>query len=301
MFYKIIQKRKIFLTISAVVILFSLIALIVWGLKFGIDFTGGTIMEVRYLSVKIDNNQQIIDKLKDLKLENLSVQLTGENGAVMRFKDVDEETHQKILTVLNEIGDLEEISFHSMGPMIGRELTNKARWSVILATLCILLYVAWSFRKLSKVIKQGESWRYAFGAIFSLFHDIIIIVGFYAVMGHFRQMEFNSLAIAAILTVLGYSVNDTIVVYDRIRENILAQGGRDLEEVVNKSLNETIARTFNTTLTTIFAILAVALFGGVSTRDFAFAMAVGVLTGAYSSISIAASFLLFNRKGLNRK
>ncbi len=120
-------------------------------------------------------------------------------------------------------------------------------------------------------------------------------------MGHFRQMEFNSLAIAAILTVLGYSVNDTIVVYDRIRENILAQGGRDLEEVVNKSLNETIARTFNTTLTTIFAILAVALFGGVSTRDFAFAMAVGVLTGAYSSISIAASFLLFNRKGLNRK
>jgi len=298
MFYKIIQKRKIFLTISGVIILISLVAWIIWGLKLGIDFTGGTIMEIRYPSVKIDNNQLIIDQLNDLKLENLTVQLAGYDGAIMRFKDINEETHQKILTALNKIGAVEEISFQSMGPMIGRELTNKARWSVILATLCILFYVAWSFRKLSKVIKQGESWRYGFGAILALAHDIIVMIGFYALMGHFRHVEFNSLAITAILTVLGYSVNDTIVIYDRIRENILTRGGRNLEEVINLSINETITRSFGTTPITIFAILAVALFGGASTRDFAFAMAIGVTTGAWSSVSIAASFLLFNRKGL---
>ena len=294
--YNIIGKRKIFLTISGVLCGISILALILWGLKPGIDFTGGTLMEITYpkAGTTISDIKNI---LAPLNLGEV-IQPIDETSFSLRFKKVDETTHQNILKAL---GNIEEKRFESIGPTIGRELTQKARTAIILAILAIVIYIAWAFQKLARVLRGGESWRFSAGAILALFHDILIMLGLFAVMGHFKGTEINSTFIVAILMVLGYSVNDTIVVYDRIRENMLLYGVRNLEDVINRALNSTIVRCLNTTFTTIFAVLVIYLFGGATIRDFALAMMVGVATGAWSSISIATLFLLFRRKYKNIK
>lgn len=290
--YQIIQKRKIFLTISGIIVGSAILALIFWGLKPGLDFTGGTMMQLKY-SGNMPTIQETQDKLKDLNLGQIDVQFTGDNGAVLRFKEIDEATHQKIL---EKLGKPEEVFYKVIGPTIGGELTKKARWAVLLVNSAILIYIAWSFRKLSKIIRKGESWRYGAGAILAVIHDVMVMLGLFAILGHFKGIELNSTFITAVLTVLGYSVNDTIVVYDRIRENFIVYGGRNFEDIVNRSLNETIVRSFATTLTTLLALAAIFIFGSESIRYFILAMMVGIATGAWSSISIASPFLLFKRK-----
>jgi len=290
--YNLVAKTKIFFIISCVLIAISLTSLILWGLKPGIDFTGGTMMEVNY-SNQLPSAAAIKDQLKEFNLGQIDVRFSDENGAVLRFAEVSEPIHQEIL---QKLGQPEEVRYESIGPTIGKELTRKAAWAVFLVVVAILLYLAWAFRKLSKVIKKGESWRYGAGAILALIHDIIVMLGFFAISGHFMGTEINATFIVAILTVLGYSVNDTIVVYDRIRENLLVDGWRDLKGTINRSLNEVIVRSLGTTITTVLVILAVFLFGGASIRDFALAMMVGVSTGAWSSLAIAAPFLIFKRK-----
>jgi len=290
--YNIIGKYKIFLAISGVLIFTSITSLIIFGLKPGIDFTGGTMMKVEYQGDR-PTVSEIQNKLKDLNLGDITIQLVEERGVILKFKVVDEETHQKIL---KSLGQVQEISFESIGPTIGQELINKARWAVILAVAAILIYVAWSFRKLSRLIKKGESWRYGLGAILALIHDVLVMLGLFAILGHFKGVEVNTSFIIALLTVLGYSVNDTIVVYDRIRENFLFYGGEKTETIINRSLNETIIRSLNTTLTTLLALLAIFFFGGETIKYFSLAMIVGIATGAWSSISIATPFLLLKRR-----
>ena len=291
--YRIIQKRKTFLIISGILCGLSLVALILWGLRFGIDFKGGTMMEVSYPAENQLSISIIREKLTPFNLGDANIQPTEGSGFLLRFKDIDETTHQAILSAL---GKVEETRYESFGPTIGAELSRKARWAVILAIIAILLYIAWAFRKLVKIGGKGESWRYGLGATFALIHDVLVIVGLFAIMGHFKGVEVNTTFITAILTVLGYSVNDTIVVYDRIRENLLIYGSGNLEETINQSLNETIVRSLNTTLTTLLALFAIYLFGGETIKDFILAMMVGIATGAWSSIAIASPFLLFKRK-----
>ncbi len=290
--YNIIGKRKIFLTISAVLIGVSILALIFWGLKPGIDFTGGTLMELRYKD-EIPESQEIKNKLREFNLSEINVQTAGESDLLLRFREVDEETHQKILEKLDQP---EEIRFQTVGPIIGKELNRKARWAILLVNLAVLVYITWAFRKLSKIIKKGESWRYGGGAILALIHDVLVILGLFAILGRFKGTGLDSSFITAILIVIGYSVNDTIVIYDRIRENFLVYGWRDFKETINRSLNETLIRCLNTSLTTLLVLLALFLFGGESIRDFILAMIVGVATGAWSSISIATPFLLFKHR-----
>lgn len=290
--YNIIGKRKIFLAISGVLIGLSLLAVIVWGLKPGIDFTGGTMIELQFKN-GAPARQEALDKLKDLKLQDLNIQTSGTNSLLLRVKEIDQSTHQQIL---EKLGQPEETRFETIGPTIGQELTNKAIWAVVLVNLAILVYIAWAFRRLSKIIKKGESWIYAGGAILALLHDIILMLGVFAVLGHFRNFEINSTFITAVLTVIGYSVNDTIVVYDRMRENFLTYGWKDFTGIVNRSLNETLVRSFNTTLTVLLALLAIFFFGGDSIRDFIIAMMVGIATGAWSSISIATTFLFIKKR-----
>ena len=289
--YNIIGKRKIFLTISGVLCGISILALIFWGLKPGIDFTGGTLMEITYPKAGV-SAADIKKVLEPLNLGEITIQPVSETSFSLRFKEVDEPTHQNIL---KSLGNIEERRFESIGPTIGRELTQKARTAVILAIIAIMVYIAWAFQKLARVLRGGESWRFGTGAILALFHDILVMLGLFAIMGHFRGTEINSTFIVAILTVLGYSVNDTIVVYDRIRENMLLYGARNLEDVIGKALNGTIVRCLNTTLTVVFAVLVIYLFGGATIRDFALAMMVGVATGAWSSVAVATPFLLFRR------
>lgn len=353
--YNFIGHRKIFLTISGALLVISIISLAVFGLKPGIDFTGGSMMELDFTYAR-PNSQEVQEALNQFDLGKIKIQSTGSKGMILRFKNVDEKVHQSILKAIKEIESiqpsqslesevkqneinidnkvedikglksikgveietgqavdievegftvnqsfeessavLEELRFESIGPVIGEELTRKTRWAILFALGAIVLYIAWAFRKLAKIAKN-ESWRYGAGALLALAHDVIILLGFFSIMGFLKGTEINAAFITAILTVLGYSVNDTIVVYDRIRENLLTHSHKTMEETVNYSLNETIIRSLNTSITTLFALIVIYLFGGASIRDFVLAMIVGIAAGTWSSIAIATSFLLFKRK-----
>ncbi|MDA2935957.1 protein translocase subunit SecF [Patescibacteria group bacterium AH-259-L05] len=289
--FDFVSHRKTFFIISGVLLGISILSLLIFGLKPGIDFTGGSMMEIEYIEVTLSSDE-IQERLSGFEIGKVKIQATGTKGYLIRFKDVDEKTHQEILAVLD---DPEEVRFESIGPVIGKELTQKVQWTIALALIAIILYIAWAFRKLSKIAKKGESWRYGLGALLALFHDVLILLGFFALMGYFKGAEINTAFITAILIVLGYSVNDTIVIYDRIRENLLTHSFKTMEEAINVSLNETIVRSLNTSLTTLFVLLVVYLFGGASIQNFVLAMMVGIGIGTYSSIAIASQFLLFKR------
>lgn len=290
--FDFVSHRKTFFLISGILLGISILGLILFGLKPGIDFTGGSMMGIEYTEQEL-SNKEVQEKLVDLDLGEIKIQATGEKGFVLRFKEVDEDMHQKILTALD---NPEEKRFESIGPVIGRELTQKAKWAIGLALLAIIFYIAWAFRKLAKVASKGESWRYGLGALLALFHDVLILLGFFSILGFLKGVEINTTFITAILIVLGYSVNDTIVIYDRIRENLLVYRFKDMAKTINLSLNETIVRSLNTSLTTLFVLLAIYLFGGASIKNFILAMMVGIGIGTWSSIAIASQFLLFKRK-----
>ncbi|NIA18256.1 MAG: protein translocase subunit SecF [Actinobacteria bacterium] len=296
--YKIIQNRKTWLSISGLLVAASIILLIAFGLNFGIDFTGGSLLEVRFLSEK-PTAEEIKNALSDLDLGSLTVQPAGEDGMLLRFQDISEEKHQEVLTTLkglmsqitdNNISNskLEELRFDSVGPSIGEELKRKSVYAMFFVLIAIVLYIAWAFRKVSKPI---VSWKYGVVAIITLFHDVIITVGVFVILGKFFGIEVNTPFVVAILTVLGYSVNDTIVVFDRIREN-LPRSEEDFEGTINTSVNQTITRSINTSITTLAVLLSIVFFGGQTIQSFALALSVGVFIGTYSSIFLASPLLV---------
>ena len=190
---EVIKHRKIYLTISIILFLTSLFVLMFWGLKFGIDFTGGSLIEVNFIEERM-SNQEIQEKLASLNLGEINIQPTGDKGVILRMKDIDEKTHQGILTKLN---NHQEERFESIGPLIGKELKNKAIWAIGLSLLVIILYIAWAFRK---VYKPVASWQYGLVAIVALFHDIFITLGFFAFLGYFKEVEIGLPFVAAFLT-----------------------------------------------------------------------------------------------------
>lgn len=285
----IVHRRKIAYIFSGTLVAVSIIALILWGLNFGIDFTGGSLMELKFDNLR-PSNQEIKDVFKELNLGDATVQPSGENNMILRFKNVDENTHQNILSLLRTKYTFEELRFDSIGPIIGKELQKKAITSVILAEIFMIIYLAWAFRKTSFVVR---SYKYGILAAATLLHDIIIVTGIFAFLGHFAHVEVDISFIAALLTILGYSINDTIVVYDRIRENLLKLKEREsFEELVDKSIKQTLARSINTSFTTLLALFAILVFGGTTIRYFILALIVGIASGTYSSF--LASFLLID-------
>jgi len=287
---KIIQKRKIWFTISGIVILSSILSLIFWGLPLSIDFTGGSLLEISFPQNR-PKISEIKENLKDLDLGEIQIQPAGKNDMILRMKSVDEETHQKILSSLKEkYKGLKEERFESIGPVIGSELKRKAIYALIIAAICIILYIAWAFRRVSKPV---ASWKFGLIAIIALVHDLIITVGVFSIVAHFSLgIEAGVPFIAALLTILGYSVNDTIVVFDRTRENLLKHYGEDFEEIVNMSVNQTIIRSINTSITTLLVLLAIYFFGGLSIKYFALTLIIGVISGTYSSIFIASPLVV---------
>lgn len=259
-----------------------------------------TVVEVKELIAA-----KTADKAFSEELGEVLVQPIGERGLLFRLKPIKAETHQKLLDVLNEnfnpdakaetktdankILPIEETKYESIGPVIGQELKRKTVWAIALAAVGIILYIAWAFRKVSKPV---QSWKYGVGAVIALCHDVLITTGLFAVLGHFFGIEVDMLFVSALLTILGYSVNDTIVVYDRTRENLHRYQGFDFEDTVNRSINETLVRSLNTTITTELALVAVYLFGGESIRNFALALLFGIFFGAYSSIFIASALIV---------
>lgn len=287
----IIQKRKYAYAFSILVTGAAIACIFIYGLRLGIDFKGGTLMEVRFTEAAAPTADTIREKLSVLELQSLSVQPTAEQGMLMRYLASDDTTNEKVFGAMKEIDPaVAQLRVDFIGASVSNQMKEQAFTGTLLALLGIALYIAWAFRRVAYPV---TSWEYGAGAIIALAHDIVITVGAFALLGHFYGVEVGVPFIAALLTILGYSVNDTIVVYDRVRENLLrSRAGADFESIVNRSLNETLVRSVNTSLTVIIVLIAVAVLGGESVRWFSVALLIGVGFGTYSSIFIASALLV---------
>lgn len=282
-----VKFRKIYFVFSGILILGSIIALIMFGLKPGIDFTGGSILEIEYKAER-PQNQIIRESLTGLDLGEVSVQPADEKGVILRMKDIPEDIHQQVLEKLKATGEFEEKRFESIGPTIGKELKEKTKVVVILSLFAMVVYIAIAFKRVSHPI---SSWQYGIAALLMLSHDILIPMGAFAVLGKYYQVQITIPVIAALLTIVGYAINNVVVVYDRIRENLLRER-LTFEEIVNRSINQTLTRQFNTSLTTLFPLFAIFFIGGVTLKYFALTLILGIAAGTYSSIFLASPILV---------
>lgn len=292
----IIGHRKIFLSISVILVLASITAIVVFGFRPGIDFVGGTMWQLRLTQINADNKQigaGVIKEFfeKDLGVKDTTVFPAEGNSFLIRLGHLSEEEHQNYLQAIKtKFGELEELRFDGIGPAVGKELRNKAFWAIALVLLGISLYIAFAFRKVSYPIK---SWKYGVITLVTLFHDITIPAGLLAVLGWKWGIEIDTNFIVALLVILGFSVHDTIVVFDRIRENLLLQRGHfDLANIINSSVNQTIARSINTSLTLVLVLLALFFLGPVTLKYFVLTILIGTIIGTYSSIFVASPLLL---------
>lgn len=290
----IIKHKKIFVLISLVLVLLSIGAMVYFGLNFGIDFKGGSLTEIEYTTVRPE--QSVIETdLAKTSLGQALVQPVGEKGYSIKTRALSDSEHKNLVTSLGS--DVTEKSFTSIGPSVGAELVRKSIISFILVSLGIIFWIAFSFRKVSKPV---SSWKYGIVAIITLIHDILIPVGVFAVLSHIFGVEVDTLFVVAILTVLGLSVSDTIVVFDRIRENIRIGHFKTFEETVGNSITQVYTRSIATSATVIMALLALVFFGPKSTKVFAMMLTAGMFFGTYSSIFLASPLLVFV-KGWQKK
>lgn len=286
--------KKIYTTmfwLSALLVSVSIIVLSVYGLNLGVDFIGGSVMEFSFQDEKRPSIDEIRSSLAETGLTESVLNYTGENGVILRAKALSEQEHQGILSVLeNDFSGIEEKRFESIGPIIGDELRRKSIIAISLVLLSVIIYIAVVFRKLSRILSP---WVMGFAAIVALLHDVIIPLGIFAVLGNIYGIEISAVFVAAVLTILGYSVADTVVVFDRVRENIIKKEGDAFPAIVHKSVLQTLTRSLNTTFTTLLSLFAIYFFGGESIRYFALALIIGIFLGAYSSIFIATPLLVW--------
>jgi preprotein translocase subunit SecF len=290
----IIGKRYWFFGLSLLIIIPGLIALVMGGLRPSIDFTGGTLLEILFQSGQAPAPDEVQAALNDItivstgaKLENIQIQTLGADGVVLRVQEIDQETIQTILATLDEaFGGVTLNMADNVGAAVGSEVAQRAAGAVALASIAIALYIWFAFRKLPNAS------RYGLAAVAAMVHDVMVLIGLEAILGLALGWEADSLFLTAVLTVIGFSVHDTIVVFDRIRENQAKYRSAQFETVVNHSIVQTLDRSINTTLTVMFTLLAMALFGGATTRHFIIILLVGMASGAYSSIFNAAAILV---------
>jgi len=287
MYFRIIQKRKFWYAVSLILFIASIALVFIWTPKFSIDFTGGTLLEIKFSENRLPDSD-ISNKLAELNLGNIQVQESGDKNVLLKTKFLSNDEHTAILTKLNEMTPVEELSYEAIGPTIGKELARKSIWALSIVILAIIIYIAIAFRKVSYPV---TSWKYGVAAILAVVHDLLVTIGIFVILGKFLGFEINTPFVAALLTILGYSVNDTIVVFDRVRENLHKYEG-EFEEIVEKSIWETMARSINTIVTVELALLALLIFGGSAIYDFILPLFIGIFFGAYSSIFIASQILV---------
>lgn len=323
----IIKYRKIPFIISATLFVTSIVLVATIGLKPGIDFTGGSLIEVAFTEER-PSIAAVEEALAPMDLGEVQIQPAGDENMILRMRFITEDEHQAVLSTIREAfpaapaegaeeADLEleegvmaltispegelvpydgastpaviEERVETIGPSISSHLRERA-WQIGLAVIgAIILYIAYAFRKVSKPV---SSWKFGVTAIIALVHDVSIVIGVFVLLGHFYGIEVNIPFVVALLTILGYSVNDTIVVFDRIRENLIKLGYAKFEKVVNKGVNETLVRSLNTSLTTLLVLSALFFFGGETIKFFALALIVGAIAGTYSSIFLASPLLV---------
>src|SRR3989344_176991 len=284
----IIKYKKYFLVLSSLLVIASVVLVLTLGLKPAIDFTGGSLIELEMKTLVTEADVlSTKQKAEELLSAPALVQPVGENGILIRTRTLTQGEHEKLLT---SFGDVDEKRFDSIGPVIGKELRTKSFWAIGLVIVLIVLYITFAFRKVSKPV---SSWKYGLIAVVTLVHDVIVPAGFFALWGYYTGAQMDVLFITAILAILGFSIHDTIVVFDRIRENLRLSGGKEsFAIIVGQSLSQTFTRSINTSLTVVLTLLALMLFGGASTKDFALVLLVGIVAGTYSSIFVASPLLV---------
>lgn len=311
----IVKNKKIFFAISGLLMLASIVLVAVKGIPQSIEFKGGAQMEVAYIDT-VPTYEEVRGAVDTLALGSALVQPTGETGYIVKTRDLTELERQALVGALTVGGTytLEEKAFTSIGPSVGKELKQKAFISLILVVLGIILFVAYAFRRVGGKTEEGKnipqanhisSWKFGFTAVVTLAHDVIITTGAFAVFAIVFGAEADTLFVVALLTVLGVSVNDTIVVFDRIRENLdidtKNKTNKPFETIVGESITQTMARSVNTSLTVVLVLLALYFFGPVSTKIFALTMTVGMLVGTFSSIFVASPVLVVWEKMSGKK
>lgn len=287
--------QAIFFVVPVVFSVLSVVALGLWGLKPGIDLAGGSMLQVNYTeSVTSDVVQEA---LADLEYGEIRVQQAGEQGFILRQRELTADEKAALMEALGTVGSVEEVQFNSVGPSIGSEIVRKAWWSVILVSLSIILFIAFAFRHVSRPV---ASWKYGVVALITLVHDVLIPTGLFAYLGHVHGSEVGVFFIVAILATLGISINDTIVVFDRIRENLRineeTQKKESFADSVWHSVIQTLARSVNTSLTVVIMLVALFILGPESTKDFSLVLIVGMLAGTYSSVFLASPLLVLIEK-----
>ncbi len=293
----IIKYSKFWIGLSVLVVTLSVVSVGVFGLNFGIDFTGGSLIELKAQNASVDGLRAAV-----MGTGRESTVQTGEaNQYFVRMSPIDEAEHQALLTAVKATyPDAVETRFDSVGPTIGNELKRASLTALVLLLVLIGAYIAWAFRKVSDPV---PSWKYGVVTAVAAFHDVIIPLGVFAILGKVLGYQADTAFVAALLTILGYSINDTIVVLDRTRENLFRHRHADMTfgEIVNQSIVETLGRSLNTTFATLLPLIAIAVLGGETTRPFVIALIVGILSGAYSSIFVASPLLVLWEKWSAKK
>jgi len=282
-----IRYSNLYFIFSGILILASIVVFFTFGLKPGIDFIGGNLLEVEFKD-QLPSIGELREDLSGVIGGDFTLQETGENGIVLRSKEISDEEHKEILEIFKtKGGDFEEKRFEMISSVVGNEFKKNTIIAIIISCIAIMVYIAMAFRRASRLI---SSWQYSIAAIIALLHNILITCGIFVFLGKFMNLEINIPFIAALLTIIGYSINDIIVIFDRCREN-LNRGDKDLKKIINRSLTETIARSVFTSSTTLLTLFAILFWGGETLFPFVLTLIVGIAVGTYSSIFIAAPLL----------
>ncbi len=287
--FPFLRYKKYYFIFSGLLISASIFFLIYFGLNLGIDFAGGSVLRVEYKD-KRPPISEVSAKISQVGLTQFSFREVGEKGLMIKTKDINPETKAKLVQIFTSDPnvDSDKIEFEKVGAVVGKETERKAIWATVLSIIAIVLYISFAFRQVSRPVRSFE---YGIATVVALLHDVLISLGLVALMGKLYLTEFSIPILTALLTIFGYSVNDTVVVFDRIRENLL-RTGKDFEEVVDISLNQTLTRSVSTSLTTLFVLIAIFLFGGESLKDFSLVLITGIVSGTYSSIFLASPLLV---------
>lgn len=291
----IIGKRKIFLSFSAILVLISILGIVLFGLKLGIDFLGGSLFKFYFKEQKPSIEELELFFKQALNISDIKITYDFQNNYYFaRMPHLSNDEYNKLKNELqNKYSSYEELSFQSIGPSVGKELRKKAFMGIILVLVGISLYIIYAFRR---VYWPVQSWKYGLITLITLFHDVIIPTGFLAFLGKFFGIEIDTNFVVALLVIMGFSVHDTIVVFDRIRENLLfSKSKNDFENIVNASVNQTLARSINTSLTLVLVLIALYFWGPITLRYFILTFLIGVVAGTYSSIFVASPLLVIWR------
>jgi len=278
---------KIYYIFSSILLAIALFSIFYFGLNLGVDFLGGSVLEIEFENRP--ENSVLQEKISSFDLGEYTIQPVGEKGVVLKMKEINLEVHQNIISKLNEVSPVKELGFEDVGPVISRELKGKTIVLVAVSLIGLLLYIMISFRKVSRPV---SGFVLGVVSIITLTFDVLITIGFFAIIGKFYNAQFGIPIVTALLTIIGYTINDKVIIFDRLRENIIRRSSDDFKELVNRSINETLLRSLSTGFCTLLVLISLVIFGGETLKYFSLALIVGIVAGTYSSLFIASPLLV---------